>query len=165
MAVFGSRRRAARVETVPEWVSSYLLDGEAPAEGSADHGPYVAAVFLSGPSGARDLWAQHEVELLARWVAQHPGSRPWAWWRFSAAEGRRQTSGAPIMRGALHDQVDAEGLPQALNYFAHGAVGFESQAACLKRLGLLVEGEGARVTRSQFRPRTVKALAEDEPAA
>ena len=92
MGIFGGRR-AVKVERVPDWIAAYLLDGEAPAEGTADHGDYVAAVFLAGPSGARNSWLQYEGELLARWAVQHPGTRPWAWWRFSAPEGRRQVSG------------------------------------------------------------------------
>lgn len=162
MGIFGGRR-AGRVEARAEWIAAFLLDGEKPAVGTADHGAYVGAVFLAGPSGVRALWVQHEVELLARWVASHPGTRPWAWWRFSAPAGREQVSGAPIERGALHDQVDAEGLPVALGYFSHEAVAFESQAACLKRLGLLGADEAARLTAAAYRPERVAA--EDEPAA
>ena len=97
---------------------------------------------------------------MGRWVAPHPGTRPAAWWRWSAPEGRRQVAGTPLERGALHDQVDEEGLPVALGQLSHGAVGFESEAACFKRLNLLGEAEAARVTRSQYRPRSFKAVAE-----
>ena len=159
--IFGGRR-AARVAQVAEWVASYLLDGEKPAEGTADHGAYVEAVFMAGPSGARDLWAQHGAELLARWVAEHPGTRPWAWWCYSAPEGREQVLGRPIMRGALQDQVDGEGLPVALGYFAHPAVAFESQASLLRRLGLFLEGEAGRIPSSAHRPERVAAATEAE---
>lgn len=162
MGVFGGRR-AAKVETLPAWVGAWFLEGEAPESG--DVAAYFEMRFAGGESAERMRWTAHEGELLARWVAQHPGTRPWAWWRFSAPEGRRQVDGAPIMRGALHDQVDAEGLPLALGEFSHGVVGFESEAACLKRLNLLGEAEAARVPRSAYRPRTFQALAEDEPAA
>ena len=165
MPVFGGGRRAAKVAQLPEWVGRYFLEGELPATGTPDHFDWGQVCFFSGRDSERNLWSHHEAELLSVWIAKHPGSRPWAWWRFSAPEGRRQVAGGPIERGAYHDQVDGEGLPLALGEFSHGVVGFESQAACLKRLNLLGEAEAARVTRSQYRPRTFKALAEDEPGA
>jgi hypothetical protein len=62
-------------------------------------------------------------------------------------------------------QVDDEGLPRALGESTHEAVTVESEATYLRRANLLRENEAARVTRSQYRPRTLRAMAEYEPAA
>jgi len=34
----------------------------------------------------RHCWAEHRDELLPKFVADHPGRRPWAWWQFDAPD-------------------------------------------------------------------------------
>lgn len=47
-------------------------------------------------NGKVDIEAMHEAweqlgdEILAEWIMENPGSRPFAWWLFSAPEPRRQ---------------------------------------------------------------------------
>ena len=44
---------------------------------------------LDGPEGyAQRRWAEVEDVVLAYWIANHPGTRPKTWWRFSAPEPR-----------------------------------------------------------------------------
>ena len=151
MGLFGGRR-AANVQTgAPEWVRRLLLEDQEPEQGTDEHEAYLVAAFLSGPDGLRQLWLRHEVELVGLWSRAHPGTRPAAWWRWSAPEGRRQVAGEPIERGAYHDQVDEAGLPLALELVpASRQVRFESEAGLLRRLGLLLEGEAGRVKRGAF---------------
>ena len=35
-------------------------------------------------------------ELLAEWMAEHPGNRPYVWWAFDAPERRKGTDGEPL---------------------------------------------------------------------
>ena len=42
-----------------------------------------------------DAWAELRDDLLPPWIADHPGTRPWAWWAFTAPERRRRTDGRP----------------------------------------------------------------------
>ena len=42
---------------------------------------------------ARECWQKHRDVLLAEWIEDNPGTRPWAWWRFDAPERRQCTNG------------------------------------------------------------------------
>jgi hypothetical protein len=122
----------------PEWLVRWFFDRQAPARGEVDFSAYAAMRFLGGPNAERDAWFAHEAALLAVWVGPRPGTRPPAWWRFSAPEPRAQVAGAALERGG---QVDAYGLPVELEYGAHGPLAFEAEGAFLRRLGLLLPGE------------------------
>lgn len=164
MSLF-ARRPQKREPATPAWVRRLFLDDERPQPNTPEGQEYFAAIYCAaGPNGERDLWLQHEAPLLTEWIAAHPGTRPAAWWRFTAPEGRRQVSGEPIERGALHDQLDEAGLPVALSYFEHGRVSFESQAACLRRLRLLAADELAAVPASALRPEAIPASEPEEVA-
>jgi hypothetical protein len=147
------------------WAVRWFLEDSAPLEAEPGFHEFFEMYFMS--STERAVWATHEVELLSRWTAERPGTRPPSWWRLVAPEGRHQVDGPPIMRGALHDQVDAAGLPLALGAFHHGRVAFESSAALLKRRGLFIDGEAERVPRSAYKPVWVEAAdpRADEQAA
>src|SRR5881296_3110941 len=43
------------------------------------------------------LWVAERDELLASWVAANAGTRPWAWWRWSAGEPRRVVRGRELL--------------------------------------------------------------------
>ena len=34
--------------------------------------------------GLEDTWNEHKESILKDYIKQHPGKRPWAWWRFDA---------------------------------------------------------------------------------
>ena len=162
MTMYGTKvQKVAPV--LAEVFARYLVAGEFPPVGDPQAGDFFAMGAPWSPEW-RQLWAEHGARIVAEFARDHPGRRPWAWWQLDAPEGRRQVGGKPIERGALHDQVDAEGLPLALAYFAHPAVSFESQAALLKRLGVLLEGEAARIKPAGYKPEVVPPLGEDEAA-
>ena len=54
-----------------------------------------------GPSGECNVDAMHAAwldlrdKLLRQWIAEQPGTRPYAWWRFDAPEPRRRIDGKP----------------------------------------------------------------------
>ncbi len=101
----------------------------------------------------RSLWREHSAELLAEFVAQNPGRRPWSWWAFDATEPRRQISGTgtlltehfrnmrtPLDRGVpLFDSIDPSDAPT-----------FESEPSYLLRLGLFAPGERERIAPEAF---------------
>ena len=43
-------------------------------------------IFFLSRDGAtlRRVWKKLREEILRAWIEEHPGSRPWAWWRFEA---------------------------------------------------------------------------------
>ena len=42
---------------------------------------------------ARKAWEANEGAILEDWIREHPGTRPFAWWRWSAPEPRRRMLG------------------------------------------------------------------------
>jgi len=43
----------------------------------------------------REAWRSWRGDLLADWIAERPGTRPWAWWRYDAPERRQRIDGKP----------------------------------------------------------------------
>jgi len=126
------------------------------------------------------FWREIEVEAVARWATEHPGTRPSAWWFWTAPEALRQQvggSGRPTTSGrlaltahgppgrnpryrdvALGDSLpDYQGTWRALPLFFIDADPadppvFEAEAACLRRHHLLSVAEARRLTEADFRP-------------
>ncbi len=40
------------------------------------------------------MWVAHREAFLEEWIVEHAGTRPWAWWKYTATEGRRVIGGA-----------------------------------------------------------------------
>lgn len=55
--------------------------------------PFFGPGFGGDQEALEAAWKAFRVELLREWVAEHPGTRPWAWWRFDAPELRRRVDG------------------------------------------------------------------------
>jgi hypothetical protein len=97
------------------------------------------------------LAAWHAVrrEVLPQWIAKHPGTRPLAWWRYEApapmrriVQGRgRPPGGDPLICGW------PENLLERTDHVA-----IESQAAYLKRHGLLSAEEESALLPEAFTP-------------
>jgi hypothetical protein len=107
----------------------------------------------------RDDWESRRDELLRAWIIQHPGQRPWAWWLFDAND-RRETADGTVHpfdrpeRRELAERWHAKHPDQShlvkmfqLYYgcpaliVGEGLVRYETEAAYLARLGLLLPGE------------------------
>lgn len=104
-------------------------------------------------------WQRYRGELLAEWIAEHPGTRPFAWWQFDAVSRRETIDGSvhPFdrpERRELCDEWHAQhpsmgydrrfwelfyGRPAIV--VGEGMVRYESEARYLTRLGLLLPGE------------------------
>ncbi|WMT78857.1 hypothetical protein [Bradyrhizobium sp. Ash2021] len=135
------------------------------------------------PTGKRtsELWAEFGDKVVAWWAKERPGTRPRCWWKYSAKEPRRRLGGVGITRRAAlgwDEYVADHGLPdpkgwltlENLNLHPHwqptavpdpapidpiDPPKFESQAAYLKRLGLLLPGEAARLGVADYKPETI----------
>lgn len=112
--------------------------------------PMAAAGFYL-PDGTLDMaavqaaWEELSDELLPEFIADHPGTRPAAWWLFDAPEPQRR-----LLYG--HDP-DGESRPEWTRRLRFGRPAvfgksdfadppcFESQAAYLDRHGLLTDAE------------------------
>jgi hypothetical protein len=80
----------ARTEPLPLVFQHFLLHGDRDAALAADPeaGAFDLFVLDSPTDGGRhtrgDVWAAVRDELLAAWIAERPGTRPWAWWLHDA---------------------------------------------------------------------------------
>jgi hypothetical protein len=81
-------------------------------------------------------WRQLRGEIMARHLAERPGSRPWGWWKFDSREARRQIEEGPEPIGP----ADWFGCPSKFRG-EPPALMYESERDYLARLGLLTEAE------------------------
>ena len=175
------RRRIARRDagmTAAERAA--LLDEELP-EG---HPESLALFLLRHPDGRAlgEAWQRHGDAVTRAWARRYPGTRPSAWWRFTAPEPRQRLGGIgdpAHLHLATVDRLDY-GLPSAWITArdrrtwpcipASAAIDpadpptFEAEAEYLRRLGLLLPGEAARLTDEDYEAVTITARARDDEA-
>lgn len=108
------------------------------------------------------LWRQHRAELLAEFVEEHPGRRPWAWWAFDAPGLRRIVGGGPCSAG--NAAGCSWGLPLVLDADPRRPPLVESEAAYLKRLRLLLPGELRRIKASELEAQALELDGGNEAA-
>lgn len=53
----------------------------------------------------RAAWESLRDELLPQWIAEKPGSRPWAWWIFDAPERRQRVGTWRVRAGAVKNNL------------------------------------------------------------
>jgi hypothetical protein len=142
------RTRATR-PPLEEAERTFLLRGE--------RAPGLPPFFPYGD--ARPKWLEHRAALLNEWIAEHPGTRPAAWWAFD------------VPRGAWREHVGGAGEQSAIMSPDHAPSFYrcdptdppqvESTATFLRRLGVLLPGEEERIPARAFRP--VKLRVERKP--
>lgn len=107
----------------------------------------------------RAAWEILRGELLPAWIAEHPGSRPFAWWKFDAPERRQRTDNVVhpfddrIRRKHVEDAARMNpsfretayklffGRPCCLCVRDDFEAQYESELQYLDRLGLLTDAE------------------------
>jgi hypothetical protein len=107
----------------------------------------------------RRAWEELRHELLPRFIAEHPGQRPFAWWKFDAPERRQRTDNVVhgfddrVRRKHVEDVARKypgfKGVAYKLYYGRPGCLcvrddftaQYETEAAYLHRLGLLTDAE------------------------
>lgn len=143
----------------PEWVRTYFLTGDPPERDSLDHVAWARARFFPKRSKVRSLdslWRRHREELLEEWARESPGKRPAWWWQHETPELRRVLPGQGVV---VSDSAFyyTEGIPLVFpeaedELVFVGKVKMESEAAFLRRHGLLTDAEKRRLKPSAFRP-------------
>jgi hypothetical protein len=113
-----------------------------------------------GSRAAEPLWRDHGEEILAEWVAEHPGTRPWGWWKFDATEPRPVVRGTALVsdrRWWAERWRDQFGVPMFVQIRPRGAALplVESEASYLQRLGLFAVGERAECDEEAFEPEEI----------
>ena len=150
------RPRNRRHAEISEVAWRFLND--APAPGDSDTWEHFMLKYNHHDHGrgysCEDLWNLYADEITAAWIKERPGTRPKCWWRYSAPrraaqghqkhmhpliEPRRVLSGS----ATTEDRAPAGdfGIPQ----FHDESERIESQAAYLKRHGLLTPDETRRL--------------------
>jgi hypothetical protein len=122
-----------------------LTDAQYPKRGN----PFWRIVWMVR---ALELWLAHREEVLADWIVRRPGSRPSTWWRFDMPFAQRLRLGG---QGTHRSTVLWCGIPRwwSLAGFSHtDPPVFESQAAFLLRLKLLLPDEMQHLDRLNLLP-------------
>ena len=137
---------------------TYLCPGHAFATNPRSHsGDYTDFDAM------RIGWNILRAELLPRWIAEHPGHRPYAWWVFDAPERRQRTDNVvhPFDDRVRRQHVEDAALRhpefrQTAYKLFYGKPGclcvrddfdaeYESETAYLHRLNLLTDAELAEL--------------------
>src|SRR4051812_27656415 len=79
------RRTRNQRPTVSEQMRRYFLTGRRQGCG--------LEAFTRTEIEMRRQWGVIRAEVVATWAAAHPGTRPWAWWHFTAPEPRQRLGG------------------------------------------------------------------------
>src|SRR5262245_18508338 len=172
-AITVPRRRwqpKSRREPLNTAVRVYLETGDKWGGGDEDT---VGGIFLRFlPSDMRDgLWSEFGDQVLEEWIEAEPGTRPWAWWKWTAPGPRRvirddhllATINGPGAWGWRWREY--YGRPALRQVRPVGYVGLplvESEASFLDRNGFLTADERARLTPADFEPEPVDQFLVDE---
>jgi hypothetical protein len=122
--------------------------------------------LTTDPATQRLFWEQHRDAVVPHHVRRHPGSRPKMWWRFTAPEPRRRVGGigTPLFEcGGAWAALYEYGVPMDWKTDEHNPRAgtplsaddpplFESEAAYLRRHGLLLREERPRLSRRSYEP-------------
>ena len=146
--------------------------------------PDVFLGIAGSETEARELWEKVRDELLAEWIADYPGRRPWAFWKLDAKEQRRRTGGrGEVYPGYDHPCNLLAGIPyrfmrqldvdifRSVNpkeerkyeiYDPADPPRYESEPAYLDRLGLLTDAERKRLTEDDFADEVIAEVDDDD---
>jgi|GEM_PF-5075406 len=134
------RSRKFKPSTISVALKKYFK-GE--AYGPDDEG--ACDVFLMELRPAmKQAWESYRDQIMTDWMKKYPCTRPYAFWKFDAPELRKQISGSGDVdyEGAC---ISSDGLPEywQVEWDKNDLPTFESEAACLQRLGILTPTEKA----------------------
>lgn len=141
------RRTKRRSVPLPDYQMQTLLKG-VPLR-RTDQG----MAFYTDRDAQRRTWEEHREALLMQWIEAHPGTRPEAWWRFDASEPRRRVAGPEgIERDRLMAEFEERWPGMSTVRCGHQGLpgvqlpedAYESEAAYLRRHGLITSEEAAR---------------------
>ena len=85
------RREKMRRESVSPSLVAYFCAGRWPTDSNGQQtAGLLSLVFLRSDAALRADWQAVRDDVLASWVVDHPGTRPWAWWAWDAPRWRRE---------------------------------------------------------------------------
>lgn len=114
------------------------------------------SILLRETKQIRKMWACCCDEIMAAWVAEHPGRRPRAWWIFEARAQRQRIGGVGELADSDLYNMSATGLPAYwVAVDPNNPPKFEAQAVYLERHRLFKPGERARLRPGDFAPEIV----------
>jgi hypothetical protein len=161
------------------WLLDTLEFNLLPAADAIESNRGIPVVDPPTGKSTEQLWADYGRDIVKWWINDQPGTRPRCWWRFSAPEPRRRLGGTGVTREEVWGRPDympdfqlpasdswltREGKrwhpfaddPLAVPVDPKDPPTFESQAAYLKRLGLLLPGEENRLAPDAFTPERIE---------
>ena len=84
-----------------------MLTGE--AESNTRGNDLRLSRFFDDGERIRLAWLQHRSTLLQEWIKQHPGTRPWAWWKFDSP--KEPVAGWEFKHSAQRLRLGGNGTP------------------------------------------------------
>lgn len=87
-------KRTRKSQGIEDWKIEFLLYGCCKRDdGSNRVTPYLWREEYGGPfcNVVLKAWRELRDELLPQWIKDHPGSRPWAWWKIDAPGPRGES--------------------------------------------------------------------------
>lgn len=162
MSIFAARKRPSVKEAVPGFLLAYLVEGKEPGASDPSADEFFSAYFGFSEPSLRQSWEQHRGEIMRGWAERHPGRRPFAWWAWDVPVG---PDGEPLTRLLIVGTAEPRrgykpeyrwGIPLLEAKSLDRAARFESEAAFLKRLGLLEPGEEKRIASAAWLPVAVE---------
>ena len=166
------RNPKTRRAEVPSNVIALLDDSE----------PKNTVRFFLTDLELRVAWDRVRDEILAGWVEEQPGVRPFHWWKYEAPEPRRRLGGIGQAMHEVSAPVEAYeiGLPtiwvtpadvdrrgtafEGVPIDAEDPPRFESEASYLERHGLFLPGEKDRLSKADFEFEVVMPYSDPDEA-
>lgn len=175
------KKRREKREIHSQAVRQYLLDGLWPTEEQEDASWEIFALTGSKET-VLSAWKDLREDLLPDWIRDHPGTRPWGWWKHDAPKAK--APGVPAWHldemVEPRQQVGGKGAPTCkkypaiLQYYTFGIPDgwegfnkadppiFESEASYLKRFGLFLPGEEKRISADAYEPEVLGGVEDGE---
>jgi hypothetical protein len=152
VSVFGMTRRSNGDEGIPTWVWVYLTEGRS----EVLPGEWALKRFI--PTEQEALWKKWRDLVLSRWIAEHPGTRPWAWYREECPPdvGREKLSGSGQRSATFWE----DRRPEFHGCLRSDPPRIESEASFLKRIGVLSPEEEKRIPKKAWAPAKLEVDAE-----
>jgi len=112
------RKPKVRIEGFPDWQIRFLETSELPPEDDPDMNVFELLDWQYHTAVREDpallVWQACREQIMAKWLARHPGSRPYGWWAFDAPEpGRLQVggTGTPAHEVLAYGPSYSKGIP------------------------------------------------------
>jgi hypothetical protein len=135
-----------RNDDVPDVVWAVMLD-EIDPDDIEDGWDRFDMMYPSQTGVLASHWRERGADIVERWVDDHPGTRPSCWWLFDAPKPRRVVEGMEL--APISDRSTLKWLYEPATQL------IESEAAYLRRHGLLLPNEATQLVHADYRPEQI----------